>query len=127
MPGRVTPAPDTLPRAIWAFLMENTQWVTVTLTIAVLIVVIVPPILGTQRKAHDTIAQSCAGALQTALATGEDAHTFTALLTEQEVHAACKYPTLHVIPLARPSTYAVQNTLGNHTYIVTPTSLTRTP
>ena len=34
---------------------------------------------------------------------------------------------LRIIPLAQPSTFAVQNTSGKYTYIVTPTSLTPTP
>ena len=63
--------PDTLPIAVWAYLMENAQTVVVTLTIVALIVVIVPPMVNSQRAAHDTIAQSCARALQSALAQGE--------------------------------------------------------
>ncbi|WP_407543065.1 hypothetical protein Q0M94_23855 (plasmid) [Deinococcus radiomollis] len=44
-----------------------------------------------------------------------------------KVQTACAYTTLHIIPLAQPSTFVVQNTSGNHTYIVTPTSLSHTP
>ena len=120
-------APDTVLRAIWAYLMENAQWVAVTLTVTLLIVVIVPPMLGTQRTARDTVAQSCAEALQAALATGQIAHDLTTLLQQGEVHDACTYQTLRIIPLAQPSTFAVQNTNGRHTYVVTATSLTRTP
>ena len=98
-----------------------------TLTIVVLIVVIVPPMIGSQRAAHDTVAQSCARALLPALQSGEDAQNLGTLLKLDEVRAACAAPTLRIIPLAQPSTYAVQNTSGKHTYIVTPTSLTRTP
>jgi hypothetical protein len=127
MPGRVAPAPDTVPKAIWVFLMENAQWVAVTVTIAVLIVVIVPPMIGTQRTARDVVAQSCAGALQSELAAGEVPQDLQALLRRQEVHTACADPALHIIPLPQPSTYAVQNTNGKHTYVITPTSLTRTP
>jgi hypothetical protein len=128
MPSRVTPTlPDTLPRMVWAYLQENIQWVAVTLSVALLIVVIVPPMIGAERKAHETIAQSCAGALQAALATTETTQDLKALLQQEGVHAACAYPALHIIPLPQPSTYAVQNISGKHTYIVTPTSLTRTP
>jgi hypothetical protein len=127
MPGRVAPAPDTLPKAVWAFLMENAQWVAVTLAVAVLIVVIVPPMIGSQRTARDVVAQACAGALQSELAAGESAQNLTALLTQPGIHTACADPALHIIPLAQPSTYAVQNSNAKHTYVVTPTSLTRTP
>ena len=130
MPDQTRPhqtAPDTVLRAIWAYLIGNAQWVMVTLAIAVLIVVIVPPMLGTQRTARDTVAQSCAGALQSALATGEDPKDLRALLKQEGIHAACPYQTLRIIPLAQPSTFAVQNTKGRHTYVVTATSLTRTP
>jgi type II secretory pathway pseudopilin PulG len=127
MPGRVAPAPDSVPKAVWIFLMENAQWVAVTVTIAVLIVVIVPPMVGTQRTARDVVAQACAGALHSELAAGESAQDLQALLKRPEVHTACADPALHIIPLTQPSTYAVQNSNGKHTYVVTPTSITRTP
>ena len=126
-PQRPTRPPDTLPRAVWAYLLENAQTVVVTLTVVVLIVVIVPPMVNSQRAAHNTVAQSCAGALQSALASGDYGQTLGALLKLDEVHTACAAPTLHIIPLAQPATFAVQNTSGTHTYIVTPTSLSRTP
>ena len=130
MPDHTRPvhaAPDTVLGAVWAFLMENAQWVSVVLTIAVLIVVIVPPMLGTQRKAHDTVAQSCAGALQAALLTGGISQNLPDLLNQDEVRAACRYQTLRVTPLAQPATFAVQDVHGKRTYIVTPTSLSSTP
>ena len=107
--------------------MENAQAVVVTLAIVVLIVVIVPPMVNSQRAAHNTVAQSCAGALQSALATGENGQDLKALLKLDDIHTACAYPTLHIIPLAQPATFTVQNTSGTHTYVVTPTSVSRTP
>ena len=127
MPDRTPAAPDTIPKAVWAYLMENAQAVVVTLTIVALIVVIVPSMVNSQRAAHDTIAQSCARALQSALAQGEYGQDLRMLLKLDDVHTACATPTLHIIPLARPATFAVQNTSSNHTYVVTPTSVTRTP
>lgn len=121
------PPPDTLPKAIWAYLMENAQTVAVTLTIVVLIVVIVPPMVNSQRAAHNTIAQSCAGALQSALARGEYGQDLGTLLKLDDVHTACADKALHIIPLAQPGTFAVQNTSGTHTYVVTPTSISRAP
>ena len=94
------PPPDTLSKDIWAYLMENAQWVVVTLTVAVLIVVIVPPMVGSQRAAHDTVVQSCARALLSALQSGENGHSLESLLKVDEVHTACAYPTLCIIPLA---------------------------
>ena len=70
-PQKHTRPPDTLLKPIWAYLMENAQWIVVTLTVVVLIVVIVPAMVNSQRAAHDTVAQTCAGALQSALARGE--------------------------------------------------------
>ena len=121
------PPPDTLLKAVWAYLMENAQAVVVTLTIVALIVVIVPPMVNSQRAAHDTIAQSCARALQSALAQGEYGQDLRMLLKLDDVHTACATPTLHIIPLAQPGTFAVQNTTGTHTYVVTPTSVSRAP
>ncbi|WP_407543104.1 hypothetical protein Q0M94_24085 (plasmid) [Deinococcus radiomollis] len=127
MPDRITTTPDTVPKAIWAYLMENAQTVVVTLTIVMLIVVIVPPMVASQRAAHDTVAQSCARALQSALTRGENGQDLRTLLKLDEVQTACAAPTLHIIPLAQPGTFAVQNTSGTHTYVVTPSSVTRTP
>lgn len=122
--GRHTPPPDTLSKAIWAYLMENAQWVCVTLAVAVLIVILVPPMLGSQRKAYDTVAQSCASAIQATLMTEPTSQT---LMQQENVQAACDQPTLHVTPLQQPSTYAVQDSRGRRTFIVTPTSLSSTP
>lgn len=121
------PPPDTLAKAVWVYLMENAQAVVVTLAILVLIVVIVPPMVNSQRAAYNTVAQSCARALQSALATGEYGQDLKALLKLDDVQTACAAPTLHIIPLAQPGTFVVQNTSGTHTYVVTPTSVTRTP
>ena len=74
-----------------------------------------------------TPSPSPAGALQSTLTSGENAQDLGKLFKMDKVQTACAYTTLHIIPLAQPGTFAVQNTSGNHTYVVTPTSLSRTP
>ena len=93
---------DTLPRALWAYLMENAQWICVTLAITVLVVILVPPMLGSQRKAYDTVAQSCASPIQARLITEPTSRNFQALMKQQDVQDACEQPTLHVTPLTQP-------------------------
>ncbi len=124
---RHAPPPDTLPKAVWAYLMENAQWVCVTLAITVLVVILVPPMLGSQRKAYDTVAQSCARAIQATLITEPVTPNFQAFMKQENVQAACGYPTLHVTPLQQPSTYAVQDSRGKRTFVVTPASVSSTP
>ena len=124
---RVPPPPDTLPKAVWAYLMENAQWVCVTLAITVLIVVLVPPMLGSQRKAYDTVAQACASAIQAQLITEPTSPSFQALMKQKGIQAACGQPTLHVTPLQQPSTFAVQDSRGRRTFVVTPASVSGMP
>lgn len=98
-----------------------------TVAITVLIVVLVPPILGTQTRAYDTVAQSCAGAIQASLLTGENGRGLQGLLEQEGVRAACAHPTLHVTALPQPSSFSVQDSRGRRTYVVTPTALSSTP
>ena len=115
--------PDSFLRAVWVLLMENAQWVCVTLIIALLLVVIVPPMIGSQHKAYDTVAQSCAAALQGALQLEGTTSTLPVLVEQEHVQAACAAPTLHVTPLQQPSMLAMQDSRGHRTYIVTLTGV----
>jgi type IV pilus assembly protein PilA len=96
--------------------------------IGILAAVLIPNLLGAQKRAYDTGAASCAKSLQTAMAVAQiDNQTYPAASkTMSGAGAACAPGTITVNSTANSQndyTFTVSDSRGQKTYTVTPSSL----
>ncbi|PTA66568.1 type II secretion system protein [Deinococcus arcticus] len=111
--------------------------------IGILAAVLIPNLLGAQKRAYDTAAQSCAKSLQTAQATyqidkqlyfsASKAEDATAVTTTPAtgidgISAGCSQAKIVIATVGTPDaasyTMTVRDTRGTKTYTVTPSALT---
>ena len=104
--------------------------------IGILAAVLIPNLLGAQKRAYDTGAQSCAKGIQTAEATSQidnkkyiGLSTTPALASTTEgVPSSCADANMSVTETGTASTttytFLVGDTRGNKTFTVTPSTLT---
>ncbi|MCD0169397.1 type IV pilin protein [Deinococcus sp. 23YEL01] len=102
--------------------------------IGILAAVLIPNLLGAQKRAYDTGAQACAKSIQTALATyyidtKSYAGITTANVKDQEgVSANCKEGTMTVTVVGTPTvadyTVTIADSRGKKTFTAKPESLT---
>lgn len=107
--------------------------------IGILAAVLIPNLLGAQKRAYDTGAQSCAKSIQTAQATWQiDKQTYAAVATAagsttalakttDGIAANCSEANMSVVEAVAPSgtsfNIEVGDIRGSKTYVVTPSSL----
>jgi type IV pilus assembly protein PilA len=101
--------------------------------IGILAAVLIPNLLGAQKRAYDTGAQACAKSVQTALATQQiDKQTYVgptdkaSLIALDGTSAGCSRAEIVVSGLATSvSTYSftINDTRGKNTYTVTPSNI----
>ncbi len=101
--------------------------------IGILAAVLIPNLLGAQKRAYDTGAQACAKSLQTAMATKQiDTQTYVgpadkaALIALDGASAGCSKTEIVISnPTTSVSTYSftVGDKRGSKTYTVTPSDL----
>lgn len=101
--------------------------------IGILAAILIPNLLGAQRRAYDTGALSCGKSIQTAMATLQvdkqdysSAVTTPALLALGSVNAVCSVPTMVIgTPTVSQNDYSftIQDTRGSKTYTITPSSV----
>ena len=98
----------------------------------ILAAVLIPNLLGAQRRAYDTGAQSCARSIQTALAIAQiDNQTYPTTIdkTISGASTACAPSQVTVTGYSSESDYrfTVNDSRGRQTYAVTPDSVTAQP
>jgi len=97
--------------------------------IGILAAVLIPNLLGAQKRAYDAGAQSCAKSLQTYLALQQiDAQTYPATLptSGDGINANCALTTTTIGSYSggvSNYSFTVKDTRGSKTYTVTPSSL----
>ena len=106
--------------------------------IGILAAVLIPNLLGAQKRAYDTGAQACAKSIQTALATKQiDSQTYVTNAAETKatltgldgVSSGCADANIHIASATTGvSTYSFQigDIRGAKTYTVTPSAMTST-
>jgi type IV pilus assembly protein PilA len=102
--------------------------------IGILAAVLIPNLLGAQKRAYDTGAQACAKSIQTAMATLQidkqdysSASTNTAILALEGVNTGCSNSNITVTPVsASQNDYSIKvgDSRGTKTYTITPSALT---
>ena len=99
--------------------------------IGILAAVLIPNLLGAQKRAYDTGAQACAKSLQTAQATAQIdtqayAATDTAMKALEGVSAGCSNTNITIAAYTGGvSTYSftIKDTRGKNVYTVTPSNI----
>ncbi|MPY67403.1 type II secretion system protein [Deinococcus sp. SDU3-2] len=102
--------------------------------IGILAAVLIPNLLGAQKRAYDTAAQACAKSLQTALATKQiDSQTYVltaatkdALIALDGASAGCAKPEIEiggVVTTVSNYSFTISDTRGKNTYTVTPSNI----
>jgi type IV pilus assembly protein PilA len=96
--------------------------------IGILAAVLIPNLLGAQKRAYDTGAASCAKSLQTAMAVAQiDNQTYPAATANMSgAGAACTPTQITVTNVANSQNdykFTVSDSRGQKTYTVTPSSL----
>jgi len=97
--------------------------------IGILAAVLIPNLLGAQKRAYDTGAASCAKSIQTALAIAQiDNQTYPASISKtvpSGAGAACTPTQVNVAGTGDQNSYSftVSDSRGQKTYTVTPSSL----
>ena len=106
--------------------------------IGILAAVLIPNLLGAQKRAYDTGAQACAKSIQTALATKQidsqtyisaPAETKATLIALEGVSTGCADANIHInTATTGVSTYSfnIGDIRGAKTYAVSPSALTST-
>lgn len=102
--------------------------------IGILATIMIPGLLGAQKRAYDTAAQACAKSIQTAQATNQvDVQTYadrTQLVGYDGIAIQCADPNMSVVQVAAPSDSSYQITVGDirgsKTYQIDPSSVTHT-
>ncbi|MCD0164811.1 type IV pilin protein [Deinococcus sp. 12RED42] len=101
--------------------------------IGILAAVLIPNLLGAQKRAYDTAAQACAKSIQTAQATAQiDNQTYaanqTAMLSLEGVSARCSDTNIAISSYnggVSTYTFTIKDNRGANTYTVTPINISK--